>query len=456
MNSLVNLQKKCFNEINNPLKINIDFRIQLLKKLKQIIEKYEHDIEFALKKDLGRKEIISFSAEIYPILGELNYFIKNLKKLAKDKKEKNSLLFLGCKSYTKYCPFGVVLIISPWNYPFLLSISPLIGAIAAGNNVILKPSEFSPSTSLLLKKIINEVFEEKNAQVVLGDYTKVTKLMELKMDFIFFTGSTKVGQIIMQNAAKTLTPIALELGGKSPCIIDETAPLDTAVKRIAWGKTLNSGQTCIAPDYLIIKEGLEKAFIEKFKYYINIFFNNPLESSDYSCIINEKNFNRIISYLDNQNIVFGGKYKKEILKIEPTLILNPGSNSSIMQEELFAPILPILTYKNKDDIYKIIKQNEKPLALYIFSQSKNFEKELIQNISFGGAGVNTTIFQTVNHNIPFGGIGFSGIGSYHGKYSFLLFSHKKGILKSNYIMDNKHKYPPFKNEKRLKQLLKKC
>lgn len=454
LKNLVHLQKDYFNQINSPLKTDINFRIELLKNLKQTLLKYEDKICKAINEDLKRNEFLSFTVEFSSIMLELNFIIKNLKKWTKRKKEKTAIIFSPSKSFVEYCPFGTVLVISPFNYPFLLALSPIISAIAAGNCVILKPSEYTESSSKLLKEILNEALPKECCEVVLGDYTKVNELIDLKMDFIFFTGSTTVGKIISQNAAKTLTPVALELGGKSPCILDKYANLEVATKRITWGKTLNAGQTCISPDYLLIEESIVNDFIEYFKKYIKEFYSDsPLKSEFFMPVINEKSFNRVISYLENQNIVFGGKYDKDTLKIEPTLVLNPSLDSLIMQEELFAPVLPIITYKSKDDIYKIIKRNEKPLAIYIFSENESFQNELIKNISFGGCSINDTILHTANFHLPFGGIGDSGMGSYHGKYSFELFSHKKGIFKSKFNPDSKLKYAPFVDTNFLKKFM---
>lgn len=455
MENLVKMQKDYFNSKDNLLKIDIQYRISLLKNLKKIIEKYEEDIKIAIKLDLGRDFTSTYYAEISSLLFELNYIIKNLKKWTKIKIKPVPLMYLGYKSKIKYSPYGTVLIISPWNYPFLLSLSPLIGAISAGNCVILKPSEHSPKTSEILAKIISEAFPKQIAEVVLGDYNKVTELINLKMDYIFFTGSTYVGQIIMENAAKYLTPVSLELGGKSPCVFEKSANLQIGIKRIVWGKTLNAGQTCIAPDYLIIDEQILEDFILNFKKYTKEFYTEePIKCENYQPILNQKHFDRIVNYLENQDIIFGGKYDKNTLKIEPTLILNPSFESPIMQQELFAPILPIITYKNKNEIYQIIEKNPNPLALYIFSKNKSFQNELINNISFGGCTINSTIFHTVNNYIPFGGVGKSGIGGYHGKYSFETFSHKKGIFVGTFNKDNKVKYPPYKYSEKVIKFIK--
>lgn len=452
MEKIVKKQKNYFNKLNNPLKTDINYRIYLLKKLKNVVMKYEKEIEISIKEDLGREEKSTYFIETAPFLLELDYIIKNLKKWAKAKKVSSTIAFLGYESKIEYSPYGIALVISPWNYPLMLSLGPLIGAISAGNCVILKPSEYCPKTSALIKKIVNEVFPKEIAEVVLGDYHKVTELINLKMDYIFFTGSTSIGQIIMESAAKHLTPVSLELGGKSPCIFEKTADMEIGIKRLIWGKTINAGQTCIAPDYLLIEENMLEKFIKNFKKYTEEFFTEePIKYENYQPIINEKNFERIVKYLDNQNIIFGGKYDKENLKIEPTLILNPSFDSPIMQEELFAPILPIITYKNKNEIYKIIEKNPTPLSIYIFSKNKDFQNELIKNISFGGCTINATIFHTANFYLPFGGVGKSGIGNYHGKYSFETFSHKKSTFKGTDIIDNISKYPPYKYLNTLKK-----
>ncbi len=382
MKNLVKAQKNYFTQLNNPLKTDINYRISLLKNLKCAIKKYEKEIKLCIKEDLGREEESTYLIEIVPLLLELNYIIKNLKKWAKPKKKLTPIIFLGYKSKVEYFPYGVTLLISPWNYPFLLSFSPLIGAISAGNCAILKPSEYSKKTSEIIKKIVNEVFPKEIAEVVLGDYNKVTELIDLKMDYIFFTGSEYVGKIIMEKAAKYLTPVSLELGGKSPCIFEETANMEIGIKRLLWGKTINSGQTCVSPDYLLIQEDMFLKFLENFKKYTKeIFTKEPINCENYQPIINKNNFERILGYLKNENIIFGGKYNEDSLKIEPTLILNPSLDSPIMQNEIFGPILPIITYKNKNEIYEIIEKNPTPLSLYIFSKDKKFQNELIKNIS---------------------------------------------------------------------------
>ncbi|WP_250278458.1 aldehyde dehydrogenase family protein [[Clostridium] colinum] len=432
---------------------NINFRIQMLKNLKKSIIKYENDIIMALKKDLNRSEFDSYTAEILPILHEIDYFLKNTKKLSKKIVKKTPKMCLGYKSYEIKDPYGICLIISPWNYPFLLALSPLVGAISAGNCAIIKPSEYSQNSSNILKKIIEDTFDDNYCQVVLGEADVVENIIENNIDFIFFTGSTNIGKIIMKNAAKTLTPVALELGGKSPCIIDKNIDLDKTAKRIVWGKTLNAGQTCIAPDYLLVHNDIKDKLIEKIIFYTKKFLGNePLKNAQYSKIINEKNFNRILNLIKDTNIIYGGKYDEKTLKIEPTYVDNVSIKQNIMKEEIFGPILPIISYNNLKEVYNIVEYNKNPLAMYIFSKNKKFVNILIENIPCGNICINDTILQVSNHNIPFGGRGNSGIGVYHGKYSFELFSHKKGVLKATNLYDLNIRYN--NNLSLLKKLLK--
>ena len=338
-------------------------------------------------------------------------------------------------------PYGVTLNISPWNYPFQLSISPLIGAVAAGNTVILKPSEFSSKTSEIIKKIIENTFEKGHVDVILGGPEIGSKLLDFNWDYIFFTGSTNIGKIVAQKAAINLTPTTLELGGKNPCIVDETANLKVASKRIVFGKFLNCGQTCIAPDFILVHESVKKDFTEKIIERIRKIYNEDVENSEnYSRIINKKHFSRLIKLLEKDKIIYGGKNNPNSNFIEPTLIDGSNFNSSLMKEEIFGPILPVVSYSNKDELKKILDNYKDPLAFYIFSNNKKFSNELIKRYSFGGAAVNDTISQIVNHRLPFGGIRNSGLGSYHGKQSFKTFSfYKPYIVKSN-IFDLNAKY----------------
>ena len=431
-------QKKFFNSGTSK---SIQYRINSLKKLKKNISLNENEIINALKSDLGKSETETFFSEIALIYIEINLALKNVKRWSKKRKVSSSLINFLSSDYIIPEPYGVTLNISPWNYPFQLSISPLIGAVAAGNTVILKPSEFSSKTSEIIKKIIENTFEKGHVDVILGGPEIGSKLLDFNWDYIFFTGSTNIGTIVAQKAAINLTPTTLELGGKNPCIVDETANLKVASKRIVFGKFLNCGQTCIAPDFILVHESVKKDFTEKIIERIKKIYNEDVENSEnYSRIINKKHFSRLIKLLEKDKIIYGGKNNPNSNFIEPTLIDGSNFNSSLMKEEIFGPILPVVSYSNKDELKKILDNYKDPLAFYIFSNDKKFSNELIKKYSFGGAAVNDTISQIVNHRLPFWGIRNSGLGSYHGKQSFKTFSfYKPYIVKSN-IFDLNAKY----------------
>jgi len=431
-------QKKFFNSGTSK---SIQYRINSLKKLKKNISLNENEIINALKSDLGKSETETFFSEIALIYIEINLALKNVKRWSKKRKISSSLINFLSSDYIIPEPYGVTLNISPWNYPFQLSISPLIGAVAAGNTVMLKPSEFSSKTSEIIKKIIETTFEKGHVDVILGGPEIGSKLLDFNWDYIFFTGSTNIGKIVAQKAAINLTPTTLELGGKNPCIVDETANLKVASKRIVFGKFLNCGQTCIAPDFILVHESVKKDFTEKIIERIKKIYNEDVENSEnYSRIINKKHFSRLIKLLEKDKIIYGGKNNPNSNFIEPTLIDGSNFNSSLMKEEIFGPILPVVSYSNKDELKKILDNYKDPLAFYIFSNDKKFSNELIKRYSFGGAAINDTISQIVNHRLPFGGIRNSGLGSYHGKQSFKTFSfYKPYIVKSN-IFDLNAKY----------------
>jgi aldehyde dehydrogenase (NAD+) len=431
-------QKKFFNSGTSK---SIQYRINSLKKLKKNISLNENEIINALKSDLGKSETETFFSEIALIYIEINLALKNIERWSKKKKVSSSLINFLSSDYIIPEPYGVTLNISPWNYPFQLSISPLIGAVAAGNTVVLKPSEFSSKTSEIIKKIIENTFEKGHVDVILGGPEIGSKLLDFNWDYIFFTGSTNIGKIVAQKAAINLTPTTLELGGKNPCIVDETANLKVASKRIVFGKFLNCGQTCIAPDFILVHESVKKDFTEKIIERIKKIYDEDVENSEnYSRIINKKHFSRLIKLLEKDKIIYGGKNNPNSNFIEPTLIDGSNFNSSLMKEEIFGPILPVVSYSNKDELKKILDNYKDPLAFYIFSNDKKFSNELIKRYSFGGAAVNDTISQIVNHRLPFGGIRNSGLGSYHGKQSFKTFSfYKPYIVKSN-IFDLNAKY----------------
>ena len=435
---------------------DISFRLSLLKALKKEIISNELDIYEALKKDFKKPEFEVFISEYGLVISELNLVIKNLKKWTKPNRIKSSILTFPSKDYIYKDPYGNVLIISPWNYPFLLALSPLIMAISAGNTVVLKPSELTTNTSKLISKIIKKVFPESLAISVEGGAEVATELLAQKWDYIFFTGSVAIGKIVAKAAAKTLTPTTLELGGKSPCIIDDSFNLKLAAKRISWGKFLNGGQTCIAPDYILIKSNIKNDFIKALKSeIIKRYGKNPKLSPDFPRIINSKSTLRLKDALQNCKIVFGGDIDESNCYISPTIVDEPSLESNLMQDEIFGPILPILIYETVEDLKRIIWSFEKPLSLYIFSNNKSFVNNILNTFNFGNGTVNDLLIQFGNQRLPFGGIGASGIGAYHGKHGFDTFTHHKSIIKRGGWFDPSIRYAPYNRKlKLLKRLFK--
>ncbi len=435
---------------------DISSRIQKLKALEKLIQKREKDISEALYKDFQKPEFETVVTETSFILSELKYIIKNLKNWAKPKKVKSSLLNFPSRDFIFSEPFGACLILAPWNYPFQLKVSPAIGAIAAGNTAVLKPSEYSPYTSQIVEDIFTEVFPPEWVSVVQGDASASQKLLEQKWDYVFFTGSVPVGRIVAKAIAPNLTPATLELGGKSPCIIHSSAKIRLAAKRIVWGKFINAGQTCIAPDYLLIDNSVKAEFVEAVKKEIRAAFGeHPKASPDFARIVNQKNFNRLKDLLKDQNFLIGGATDEDSLYISPTLLDEPSLDSQVMQDEIFGPILPVISYSSEMEITKIINRFPKPLSLYVFSEEKRFSENIIRSHSFGGGAVNDVIVHIANKNMPFGGVGNSGYGAYHGKFSFDTFSHKKSISKRATWLDIPLRYAPYDNKLKLaKKLLK--
>ncbi len=436
----------------------VAFRIEQLKKLKSLLAKYEVDITEALNKDLHKSAMESVMTELILVVEEINFIIKHLKKWSRPTKVTTPfpLLWPG-RSRIYYEPYGSVLIIAPWNYPIMLSLSPLVGAISAGNCAVIKPSEIATHSQNIIAQLINDHFPPEYISVVKGGPDEVTQLLQEKFDYIFFTGGAQIGKIIMQAAAKHLTPITLELGGKSPCIVDETANLDFAARRIIRGKMMNAGQTCIAPDYLYVHHSRKEALINKLRDTIIKFYgNDPENSESFGRIIDQKHFDRLTGLLKTANILYGGKTNASTRYISPTLIETASWNEPVMQQEIFGPLLPILTYDKFDDIIHPIKSQPKPLALYLFSKNKNHETSLLRQLSFGGGCMNDCLLHIANYYFPFGGIGASGMGGYHGKYSFELFSHQKSIYKKTWPLEMKLEYPPFslKKLKWLRRLLR--
>lgn len=428
--------------------LDVNFRKQKLKQLKAEIIKNEKEIFEALETDLGKSSTEAYMSEVGLVLSEIDCCIKHLKKWAKPKKVRSPLAQFPSKSYILSEPLGVVLIMSPWNYPFMLTLNPLIGAIGAGNCAIVKTSRYSGATSDVIKKILNNVFSEDYVLVVLGGREQNQMLLDLKVDYIFFTGGVNVGKTVASKAAVNLTPTTLELGGKSPCIVDKSANIKLAAKRVVFGKFLNCGQTCIAPDYILVHESVKDQFIEFAKNEIQAMFGkNPLENNLYGKIINEKHFDRLMGLIAKSKVAFGGNGDKRALKIEPTILNDVSLSDACMGEEIFGPIMPILTYKTLDQVKEIIKTYAKPLALYVFSNDRNFVSDVLNTISYGGGCVNDTIIHIASTKLPFGGVGESGMGHYHGKFSFDTFSHKKSIVKKSVVIDLPIRYQPYTKTK---------
>ncbi len=440
---------------------DIEFRISKLKRLKKAIKIYEQKVLEALRKDLGKPEQESFFSEVGGIYASIDLFVKNIAKWTKARAVNTPIVQYG-ESYIEYEPYGSVLIIVPFNYPFQLAMEPLIGAIASGNTVVVKPSELAPETEKVISDIIREAFDESYVASVCGGVDVITKLLSLRFDYIFFTGSVRIGKIVMEAASKNLTPITLELGGKSPVFVDENFDVRLAAKRIAWGKFLNNGQTCIAPDYVLVHESRKLALIEELKAVIHEHYGeNIKENPDYGRIINEKQTERLAKILESDKdlVVFGGDFDIEQRYIAPTLLdlgkLGDASvnESAAMADEIFGPILPIVSYESLDEAVDKVRYGEKPLAMYIFSKNKEYIESVKSKISSGNITINDTVKHVSIDSLPFGGVGYSGMGSYHGKYSIETFSHRRGVYRNKARFNIKQIAPPY-NEKAFEFLRK--
>ncbi|MDZ8241940.1 MAG: aldehyde dehydrogenase [Nostoc sp. ChiQUE01a] len=425
---------------------DINFRIEQLQVLKRAIIENEQEIIEALQADLHKPVVETYVTEI-GVIKEIDYAIKHIKTWTKPQKAPVSLDFFSYSARIYPEPLGVVLIISPWNYPFQLAISPLVGAIAAGNCAIIKPSEIAFHTSSIVAKIISKYFKPAYITVVEGGIEASQKLLAEKFDHIFFTGGTAVGKIVMAAAAKHLTPVTLELGGKSPCIVDTDINLEHTARRITWGKFINAGQTCIAPDYLLVNKKIKKDLIDGLEKCLKEFYGeNPTNSPDYARIISQKHFDKLVQFLGDGEVIIGGETKSSERYIAPTIIDNISLEDSVMQEEIFGPILPVIEYSDIAEAIALINSRPKPLALYLFSQNKNLQKQVLQETSSGGVCINDTIMQVGVSSLPFGGVGDSGIGNYHGKASFDTFSHNKSVLQNSFWLDLKWRYAPYKSK----------
>ncbi len=418
-----------------------------LTQLKNEVTKREKDILQALYDDFKKPYFEGVMTETALVLHDINTFIKNIKKWSKPERVRPNLLNFPSSAKIYNDPYGSVLVIAPWNYPYQLALSPLVGAISAGNTVVLKPSELTPNTSKILKEIIESVFDPKHVAVVEGGIPVAQELLAQRWDYIFFTGSVSVGKIVYQAAGKYLTPVTLELGGKNPCIIDETANIKLTAKRLVWGKFLNAGQTCIAPDYLLVHKSIKAKLIEQIKIELEkCYGKNPQQSEDFARIINEKNFDRLAKMLEGETFLIGGQTDKSDLYISPTLIDEPSLDSEVMKDEIFGAISAVISYETEDDIDKIISTYEKPLAFYVFSSRDKFAKKMITKYSFGGGVINDTIIHFANEKLPFGGVGHSGINAYHGKQTFDLFTHKKGVVKRGTWIELPIRFAPYKEK----------
>ena len=442
---LVRKQRKFFRQGKT---FDLAFRRQALQRLYRAIQKYETRICSAMYCDLGKSEMEACMCEIRLTLSELSYVNRHMDRWAARKRVHTPLGNFPAKSFTVQEPYGVVLVMAPWNYPFLLCMEPLIGAIAAGNCCIIKPSAYAPATSRIVSRIVREVFEEGHAAVVEGGRAENAELLEQRFDYIFFTGSVSVGKFVMEKAARHLTPVSLELGGKSPCIIDRTANLKVAAKRLAFGKYLNCGQTCVAPDYLLIDESIKDEFLEILvKTIRGMYGDSPLENEDYGNIVNRKHFERLLGLMDPGKIIYGGRSDPENLQIEPTIMDGVTPQDAVMGEEIFGPILPVLTFREIGQAEAFVKEREKPLALYLFTSDRITEERFLRYVSFGGGCINDTIIHLATSEMGFGGVGNSGMGSYHGRKSFETFSHEKSMVKKYTWMDLPVRYQPYRGWK---------
>lgn len=426
---LVQQQRKFFNTGNTK---DVTFRIQALNRLKKAIEKFHQPILDALKSDLNKSEPEAFGSEIRIVLGEIDFTLEHLEQWAAPREVPTASTLPDSSSFIHPEPYGVALIIAPWNYPFQLAFGPLVGAMAAGNSAVIKPSELTPAVSKVTAELIADTFPSEYIAVMEGEVETSTALLKEKFDYIFFTGSTGVGKVVMRAAAEHLTPVTLELGGKSPSIVHKDANLQIAAQRLARGKFLNAGQTCVAPDYLLVHEDVREEFISLLQAEINDkYTENATQNPNFPHIVNQRNFDRLAKFLEDGEFLIGGRSIREQLVIEPTLLGNVDWSSPVMQEEIFGPILPVIEYNDLTPILEEITNRPKPLALYLFTNDEEVQDQVFNTVSFGGGCVNETLSHMTSHYLPFGGVGDSGMGSYHGQQSFELFSHHKSILKRN-------------------------
>lgn len=443
-------QKEYFN---SGVTLDIKFRIGMLKKLYNAIKINKEKILNALTLDLGKSDFEGYMCEVGLVLSEITYMIKNIKKLSKEKKVASPMTQFPSVSYKKPSPYGNVLIMSPWNYPFLLTIDPLVDAIAAGNTAIVKPSAYSPKTSEVIEELITSIFSNEYVGIITGGRKENAALLEKKFDLIFFTGSQNVGKEVLRKAAENLTPSILELGGKSPCIVDQTANIKLAARRIVFGKFLNCGQTCVAPDFILAHESIKDELVKEIILEVQKQFStSPLENKDYGKIVNEKHFDRLSNLIIKEKVVIGGKVNKDTLQIEPTVLDNVSFSDEVMQDEIFGPILPILTFENLDDVIFDLGNKPRPLALYLFTESKEVINKVTSRVNYGGGCINDCVVHLSSSELGFGGVGESGMGAYHGKDGFEAFSYEKNIMNRKTWLDLPLRYQPY-NRKKYKKVI---
>ncbi len=454
INSLVKRQRKYFQ---TGVTLPVSTRVSALRRLYDVISKNKKEISDALRKDLGKSTFESYMCETGMVLEELSYMLKHTPRFAREKRVRTPLAQFHSRSFQKPSPYGVALIMSPWNYPFMLTLSPLVDALAAGNTAVVKPSAYSPHTSEVILNILSECFQPQYVAVVTGGRLENTCLLREHFDYIFFTGSQSVGKEVMRNAAEHLTPITLELGGKSPCIVDQTANLKLAAKRIVFGKYLNCGQTCVAPDYIYCHRSVKGMLINEIKRQIQKQYGvQPLNNPNYGKIINEKHFDRLVSLIDEKKLAHGGSSDRKALRIEPTVLNNVTFSDAVMQEEIFGPIMPVLAYDSLEEAIRTVNDMPHPLALYFFTSDKAAAKKVTSRCGFGGGCINDTIIHLATTEMGFGGFGESGMGAYHGKVGFDTFSHYKSIVDKKTWIDLPMRYQPYRkmHEKMVKFFLK--
>ena len=454
INAIVAVQRKYFQ---TGATLPVSFRIDALRRLYDAVSGSEKEIHDALRKDLGKSGFESYMCETGLVLEEISYMLKHVRRFAGEKRVRTPLAQFHSRSYKKPSPYGVTLIMSPWNYPFMLTLSPLVDALAAGNTAVVKPSAYSPNTSEVIRQILTKCFEPQYVSVVTGGRAENTCLLHEHFDYIFFTGSQSVGKEVMRSAADHLTPVTLELGGKSPCIVDQTANIKLAARRIVFGKYLNCGQTCVAPDYVYCHRSVRDRLIKEIvKQIRRQFGKKPLDNKNYGKIINEKHFDRILGLIDKEKVVYGGNSDRDALRIEPTVMDNVTFSDAVMQEEIFGPVMPVLTFDNLDEVIRNVNAMPHPLALYLFTSSKTAAKKVTARCGFGGGCINDTIIHLATTEMGFGGFGESGMGSYHGKTGFDTFTHYKSIVDKKTWLDLPMRYQPYRkmHEKMVRFFLK--